>query len=104
MSTKRKREREAPEVGAMAQRVVRALVRRAGEGDGEALEQLLALEGQISDAIRDAGAAMHRFGYTFTELGNIAGVSRQAARERFGTPVEVVDEAIDLAIGEAVQA
>lgn len=84
MSGKRKREREAPEVGAMAGRVVRALVRRAGEGDGEALEQLLALESQIAQAIKDAGAGMHAFGYSFTELGDIAGISRQAARERFG--------------------
>lgn len=96
----RKREREAPEVGAMAGRVLRALVRRAEAGDGEALEQLLALEDQIAGAIKDAGRGLHRFGYSFTELGSIAGVSRQSARERFGTPVELLDEAIDEAIGE----
>lgn len=86
--SRRKREREAPEVGAMAGRVIRALVRRASEGDGEALEQLLSLEAQLSSAIKDAGAGMHRFGYSFTELGTIAGISRQAARERFGGPAE----------------
>lgn len=80
---RRKREREAPEVGAMAARVVRALVRRAGEGDSEALEELLKLAELLPAAIRDAGVAMHRFGYTYTELGDVAGISRQAARERF---------------------
>lgn len=81
--SRRKREREAPEVGAMAGRVVRALVRRAGEGDSEALEELLKLADLLPAAIRDAGVAMHRFGYTYTELGDVAGISRQAARERF---------------------
>lgn len=83
MSSRRKREREAPEVGAMAGRVVRALVRRAAEGDSEALEELLKLAELLPAAIRDAGVAMHRFGYTYTELGDVAGISRQSARERF---------------------
>jgi hypothetical protein len=82
----RKREREAPEVGAMAGRVVRALVRRAEAGDTEALEQLLSLEQQIAGAIKDAGRGLHSFGYSFTELGKVAGISRQSARERFTMP------------------
>lgn len=82
--SKRKREREAPEVGAMAGRVIRALVRRAGEGDTEALEQLLSLQAQVAAAVNDAGAGLHRFGYSYTELAGVAGISRQAARERFG--------------------
>jgi hypothetical protein len=85
----RKREREAPEVGAMAARVLRALVRRAGTGDTEALEQLLGLELELAEAIRDAGRELHAFGYSFTELGRVAGVSRQAARERFSAPIDV---------------
>lgn len=85
MNRRSKREREAPEIGAMAQRVIRALVRRAGAGDGEALEELLKLDALLPAAIREAGTAMHAFGYTYTELGDIAGISRQAARERFGT-------------------
>lgn len=100
MST-RKREREAPEVGAMAGRVIRALVRRAGEGDTEALEQLLSLETQIAQAIKDAGRALHNdAGYSFTYLAGVAGVSRQAARERFGTPVEQFVAAAERATGD----
>lgn len=80
----RRREREAPEVGAMAGRVIRALVRRADAGDTEALEQLLKLQGELAAAVNDAGAGLHAFGYSFTELAGVAGVSRQAARQRFG--------------------
>lgn len=84
MSRRQRREREAPEVGAMAGRVIRALVRRAAEGDTEALEQLLSLEAQVAQAVKDAGRALHDdAGYSFTYLAGVAGVSRQAARERF---------------------
>lgn len=76
----------------MAGRVIRALVRRAGEGDAEALEELLKLSELLPAAIKDAGVAMHAFGYTFTELADIAGVSRQAARERFSDRLPVADE------------
>lgn len=82
--SRHRREREAPEVGAMAGRVIRALVRRAAEGDTEALEQLLSLEAQVAQAVKDAGRALHdEAGYSFTYLAGVAGVSRQAARERF---------------------
>ena len=70
----------------MAARVIRALVRRAADGDTEALEELLKLEQLLPAAIRDAGAGLHDFGYSFTEIGNVAGVSRQAARVRFTRP------------------
>lgn len=78
----------------MARRVVRALVRRAAEGDSEALEELLKLAELVPAAIHDAGVAMHRFGYTYTELGDIAGISRQAARERFTDRLPVADEPV----------
>src|SRR5687768_9127243 len=106
---------ESPEVGAMVRRMVRALVRRAGEGDWEALEELARLEDLMPTAMSVAGHLAwrgdwegpgtcqasqdhdprdrrehngHRApdsrGYSFTQLGNVLGVSRQAARQRFG--------------------
>lgn len=99
--SRHKREREAPEVGAMAGRVIRALVRRAAEGDTEALEQLLSLETQLAQAIKDAGRALHDdAGYSFTYLAGVAGVSRQAARERFGRPAIAPHECDDWHDGE----
>lgn len=109
----RKRDREAPEVGAMAQRVVKALVRRAAAGDGEALEELLKLAELVPAAVRDAGAAMHRFGYTYTELADIAGITRQGARDRFAehgsllartsspTIGDLADERVDRTLADA---
>lgn len=78
-----KREREAPEVGAMVGRCLRALVRRAADGDTFALEQLATIERDLSGYVAEAGAAMHTYGYSYTELAAVLGVTRQAARQRF---------------------
>ncbi len=83
-----KRDREASELGGMSRRVFRALVRRAGDGDVEALRELVALQDQLRDAITDAGRAMHDdAGFSFTYLAAETGVTRQAARKRYGTLV-----------------
>jgi hypothetical protein len=67
----------------MARRVVKALRRRAEDGDTEALEQLLQLADVVDAEIKAAGAGLHAFGYSYTELANVAGFTRQAARARF---------------------
>lgn len=107
-----KREREASEIGAMSRRVFRALVRRAGDGDVEALRELVALQDQLREAITDAGRAMHDdAGFSFTYLAAETGVTRQAARKRYGAPkvddqVDVVDDVdrrlVDLARSSGV--
>lgn len=81
------RRHEAPEVGAMVRRMVRALVRRAAEGDTEALEQLAQLEAELPTATTCAMALMNHNpvqpnAYSFGELAQVLGVSRQAARQR----------------------
>lgn len=88
------RKHESPEVGAMVRRMMRALVRRAAEGDTEALEELARLERELPGAITVAGWLMatgermpgdqH---YSFTELGDVLGISRQAARQRFSKAI-----------------
>ena len=87
---------EAPEIGAMVRRMVRALVRRAAEGDTEALEQLAQLEAELPTATSCALAMMNaepRPGPTssFTELGDVLGTSRQATRQR-ATRVDADDQ------------
>ena len=77
------RRHESPDVGAAAARMIRALVVRASDGDTEALEQLAALEQLIPVAVQLAGHEAHKWGYSFTALGNLLGISRQAARARF---------------------
>lgn len=76
--------READEIGAMARRVIRnGLGRRAAEGDVIALQELVALQAVLTEAITEAGAAMHDKGYSYTYLAAELGVTRQAARQRF---------------------
>lgn len=74
---------EAPEIGAMAGRMLNALVRRAAEGDTEAIEQLQQLE-QLAAAAYSAGlaAAKHEGGYSLGELAAVTGSSRQNVRQR----------------------
>jgi hypothetical protein len=70
---------------AFMRRAVRAYVRRAGEGDLDALEGLVELEGLVAQAIRDAGAALHDgpHSYSWAEIAAPLGITRQAAAERF---------------------
>lgn len=80
------RKHEAPELGSMVRRMVRALVRRAAEGDWEAIEQLAMLEREVPTATSCALGMMNAGSlgntYSFTELGAVLGTSRQAARQR----------------------
>lgn len=90
------RRHEAPELGAMIRRMVRSLVRRAAEGDTEALEQLAQLEAELPTATTCAMALMNhaedqRTYYSYGELANVLGVSRQAVRQRT-TRVLVTDD------------
>lgn len=80
----RKERPEAPELGAASRRFARALVQRATEGDDVALEQLVEVQAAVDDAVERAAVALHDFGYSWTEVGNRLGISRQAARQRFG--------------------
>lgn len=101
MSARAKRDREPAEIGAMSRRVFRALVRRAGDGDVEALRELVALHDQLRDAITDAGRELHDFGFSFTYLAAETGVTRQAARKRYGMPSSCYPDA-DAALAAAL--
>lgn len=81
-----RRERpESPELASAARRFARALAGRAAEGDDIALEQLVEVRDAVDAALGDAARAMHGFGYSWTEIGDRLGTSRQNARQRFGT-------------------
>lgn len=79
-------EREAPELEAMVRRVLASLVRRAGEGDLFSLEALHNLETIAAVSLYQAGKAAHDgpAHYSWTEIAAELGISRQAARQRFG--------------------
>lgn len=86
MSNKRGKTYECPDMAAMMSRLARAMVRRANEGDLEALSALASTERAIHDAIVGAAQALH-YGpqaYSWTEVARELGVTRQAAQMRFG--------------------
>lgn len=77
------RRHESPELGDAIVRMLRGLVTRAAEGDTEAIEQLARIEQLAPIAASLGGRLAHdAAGYSYTELGAVLGVSRQAARQR----------------------
>lgn len=77
------RRHEAPDLGDAIVRMMRGLVARAGEGDTEAVEQLARVERLAPVATSMGGRLAHaQAGYSYTDLGRVLGVTRQAARQR----------------------
>jgi hypothetical protein len=76
---------EAPELGDAAFRMFRALARRAGDGDTEALEQLTRLDFELSEQTAAAAAGLHAAGYSWTDIGALTGHTRQNAQQRWGS-------------------
>lgn len=77
------RRHEAAQVSAAVRRFLRALARRAEEGDVEGLRELVALQDTLRDAITAAGRGLHDAGFSYTYIAAETGVTRQAARQRF---------------------
>lgn len=79
---------ESPEIGAMIGRMINALIRRAAEGDWEALEALAEVE-RLAPVATSAALHEAREAYSLAELAAVMGVSRPAImqrtnREKFG--------------------
>lgn len=72
---------EAPELGAAVARMLNALIRRAAEGDQEALEALAGLEDLTRQATTSA-LTLARDRYSLNELATVTGTSRQAVSQR----------------------
>lgn len=81
------RRHESPELGAMVGRMLNALIRRAAEGDTEAVEQLGQLEALARQAHTSGQAEARRFGYSLAELAAVTGTTRQAVSQRTAAPV-----------------
>lgn len=67
-------------------RMLRALVRRAESGELEALEELARLVDQARAALSQGARAAHDGPghYSWTEVAQTLGISRQAARQLYG--------------------
>lgn len=77
-----KRRHETTEVAKASMRFARALARRAEEGDTEALEGLAELALIVEGATATAMANLHGQGFSWQQIGEVLGVSKQAAQQR----------------------
>lgn len=75
---------ETSEFAAFARRIVKAYARRVGDGDVEALPELLALSAEVDAAIVKSVAGLREAGYSWGEIAARLGTTRQAAQQRFG--------------------
>lgn len=75
---------ENREFDAFARRIVRAYARRVADGDIEALPALRDLATTVDTALHDAVTGLRQFGYSWADIGNRIGVTRQAAQMRWG--------------------
>jgi hypothetical protein len=89
----RKRSRRAVEnreFDALARRILRAYARRVANGDVEALASLAALSSEVDAVTRLAVAGLRKspYSYSWSEIADRLGVSKQAAQQRYGDPTE----------------
>ena len=83
---------ENDEYAAFARRIVRAYARRVGSGDVEALAAMVSLAAELDAAIHHAVTELHGFGYSWTEIGERLGITRQAARQRWAGGCAIAPE------------
>ncbi|MFD6692088.1 hypothetical protein [Micromonospora aurantiaca (nom. illeg.)] len=69
---------------AFARRIIRAHGRRVADGDIEALRDLVTLSADLDRAIGEAVVGLRQFGYSWADIGQRLGISRQAAQQRWG--------------------
>jgi hypothetical protein len=75
---------ENDEYAAFVRRIIRAFARRVASGDVEALRDMVALSTLLDDAIGDAVKGLRAHGYSWAEIADRLGITRQAAHQRWG--------------------
>jgi hypothetical protein len=64
-------------------RIIRAYARRIADGDVEALADLVGLSAHLDTAILEAVTGLRAFGYSWADIANRLGITRQAAQQRW---------------------
>ncbi len=77
---------ENDEYAAFARRVLHAYARRIASGDIDALTELSDLSTEVEAVLGRAVLGLRDCGYSWTEIGQRLGVTRQAAQQRWGGP------------------
>lgn len=75
---------ENDEYAAFIRRIIRAYSRRVAAGDVEALTDMVALSIDLDTAITEAVTGLRDFGYSWADIGQRLGITRQAAQQRWG--------------------
>lgn len=75
---------ENDEFARFARRVVTAHGRRVGTGDVEGLRDLATLDRAVQDATSTAVRGLRAAGFSWTDIGQQLGTTRQAAHQRWG--------------------
>lgn len=84
LTKKRRRPKDNDEFVAFVGRAIRACSRRVAEGDVDSLGDMVKLRAQFDTAIDDAVLGLRRVGYTWDNIANQLGFTRQAAHQRWG--------------------
>lgn len=93
-----RRRHEAPDVGKAAARFMRALAKRAANGEAEAIEWLIQLQAELDAATQLAVDNYRELGFSWAQVAQLTGTTRQAAQMRFGhkAPKPAADPGPDL--------
>jgi hypothetical protein len=80
----RKRQVENDEYAAFVRRVLRAYARRIASGDIDAIGELNGLSAELETVLGQAVLHLRQLGYSWADIGQRLGVTRQAAQQRWG--------------------
>lgn len=75
---------ENDEYAAFVRRIIVAHARRIATGDIEALRDMVGMSSFLDQAITEAVWGLRDHGYSWAEIADRLGVSRQAAQQRWG--------------------
>jgi hypothetical protein len=81
---RRSRVVENDEYAAFVRRVIAAYSRRVGSGDIEAITGMAAIADELDQAIRQAITGLRACGYSWADIANRLGITRQGAQQRWG--------------------
>jgi hypothetical protein len=72
----------------MVRRILSAAARRVAEGDEQQFRALADLQTVLDTMMAQAVRGLRESGYTWQQIGDAAGTTRQAAHERFARRIE----------------
>jgi hypothetical protein len=85
-SETRSRVVENDDYAAFVRRVIAAQARRIARGDIEGLADLIALAELVGWSMHTAVSGLPECGYSWTEIADRIGITRQAAQQHWGSP------------------